>query len=47
MNGVPIIIYVIINSFLSFNPLHQFLSSEINAGLGRKNKLYLDMDFYN
>ena len=46
MNGVPVIIYVIINS-LSSNPLHLFLSSEINAGLERKNKLYLDMDFYN
>ena len=47
MNGVPVIIYMIIHSFLSSNPLHLFLSSEVNAGIERKNKPYLDMDLYN
>ena len=27
--------------------MHLFLSSEINTGLERKNKPYLDMDIYN
>ena len=44
MNSVPVIIYVIINSS---NKLQLFLSSEINAGLERKNKPSVDIDLYN